>query len=401
MNVHGKNIGAAGDVDIGTQNNYFGVNQTTLPNSIPSISNFVGREDYLAELREFYKNGTRCFVLHGGGGFGKTATALQFAGKIAGEYAAKVFVEMNGMSEKPLSARDAIFDVVRQFEREVPADISDAQLKGLFVQKAQNQPTLIVLDNAANKESVESLRQAKACFLITSRHSFVLTGGESKQILKMLPEDARKLLFEIAAEKRFDGRADELAHLAGYLPMALKPLASILAEDELETAADLINRYRDKKELLKVRVPDYDDLTIEASFELSYDKLSGQMKERWRRLSVFPADFGEVAIASVLDVSKDEARETQKQLRRYSLLEVNPETKRFNLHDLARIFTDTKLSEHERIQIQFRHARHYAMALHFTDKMRANDRENGYINALKLIDTEWKNITAGQKWTAD
>ena len=87
----------------------------------------------------------------------------------------------------------------------------------------------------------------------------------------MPPEDARKLLFEIADEQRFDGRADELAYLAGYLPMALKPLAAILAEDELETAADLIERYRDKKQLLNERVPDYDDLTIEASFELSYE----------------------------------------------------------------------------------------------------------------------------------
>lgn len=373
----------------------------SLPNSIPSVSGFVGRKDYLDELRESYQNGTRCFVLHGIGGVGKTALALEFAGEIADEYAAKVFVEMNGMSENPLSARGAMFDVVRQFEREIPANISTEQLKEIFVSKAQNQPMLIVLDNAANKESVESLKQAKACFITTSRQSFVLTGGKSKQIMKMSPEDARKLLFEIAAEERFDGRADKLANLASYLPMALKPLASILAEDELETAADLIEKYRDKKELLKERVPDYENRTIEASFELSYEALSGEMKERWRRLSVFPADFDEAAIASVLDISKDEARKTQKQLRRFSLLEVNPETKRFNLHDLARAFTDAKLSEEERFQTLFLHAKHYVIAVYSTDEMRANDRENGYINALKLIDTEWKNITAGQQWAAD
>ena len=373
--------------------------EATLPNSIPSISNFVGREDYLAELRD--ENGTRCFVLHGTGGVGKTAMALQFAGEIADEYEAKVYVEMNGMSENPLSARGAMFDVVRQFEREIPADISDAQLKELFVQKVQNQPTLIVLDNAANKESVESLKQTKACLIITSRHSFVLTGGKSKQIFKMSPEDARKLLFEIAGEERFDGRADELANLAGYLPMALKPLASILAEDDLETVADLINRYRDKKELLKERVSDYDDLTIEASFGLSYDKLSDEMKEHWRRLSVLPADFDEAAITSVLDISADKARETQKQLRRFSLLEVNPETKRFNLHDLVRVFTDAKLDDDERFQTQFLHAKHYASILITAERMKTDRQENHFANALKLIDTEWSNITAGQKWTAE
>jgi hypothetical protein len=52
---------------------YFG-DEAVLPNSIPSISNFVGREDYLADLRESYQKGSRCFVLHGTGGVGKTAT---------------------------------------------------------------------------------------------------------------------------------------------------------------------------------------------------------------------------------------------------------------------------------------------------------------------------------------
>ncbi len=145
--------------------------EATLPNSIPSISNFVGREDYLAELREFYKNGARCFVLHGTGGVGKTAMALQFAGAIAGEYAAKVYVEMNGMSENPLSARGAMFDVVRQFEREIPADISDAQLKELFVQKAQNQPTLIVLDNAASFDKTSISKSENASTPIFARES--------------------------------------------------------------------------------------------------------------------------------------------------------------------------------------------------------------------------------------
>ena len=51
----------------------------SLPNSISLISGFVGRKDYLDDLRESYQNGTRCFVLHGIGGVGKTSLALEFA----------------------------------------------------------------------------------------------------------------------------------------------------------------------------------------------------------------------------------------------------------------------------------------------------------------------------------
>jgi tetratricopeptide (TPR) repeat protein len=401
MDFYGKNFGAAGNVNIGTQINQFAAEKDALPNTIPSIAGFVGREEYLKELREAYQSGTRCFVLHGIGGVGKTALALQFAGEIAGDFEAKILVEMQGMSEKPYSGREAMFDIVRQFKPQIPVEIPDAQLKSLYIQIVQNQKTLIVSDNAADKQSVETLKQANACFIMTSRESFALTGGKSLVIRKMLPEDARQLLFEIADENRFEGRADELAELAGYLPMALKPLASILAEDELETAVHLIERYSSKKELLKERVPDYDDLTIEASFELSYEKLSDELKQSWRRLAVFPADFDEIAIEKVLDISQDKAHETQKQLRRYNLLEVNPETKRFNLHDLARAFTDEKLSADERFQTQFRHARLYLELLQFTKEIRDNDPQNGFMTALRVMDSEWNNITSGQKWTAE
>lgn len=380
---------------------FFGDEQF-LPNTIPSISSFVGREEYLAELRELHKNGGRCFVLNGIGGVGKTALALQFAGEIGGQYEAKVFVDMQGMGKNPLSARDAMFDiVVRQFGQEVPADIPAAQLKALFIQLAQSQPTLILLDNAEKKESVEALMQAGACFIVTSRQSFVLTGGKSRQIVKMTPEDARNLLFSIAREERFEGQANNLAYLAGYLPMALKPLAALLAEDELESAANLIEKYRNKQALLKERVPDYEDLTVEASFELSYEALPDEMKERWQRLSVFPADFDEPAIAAVLNISADEAKETQRLLRKFNLLEVNPETKRFNLHDLIRAFTDAKLSDGERFPTQFLHAAYYVEVLYSTNEIRANDRENGFLIALRLIDADWNNITTGQKWTAE
>ncbi|HEX8399477.1 MAG TPA: tetratricopeptide repeat protein [Pyrinomonadaceae bacterium] len=385
-------------------------NQTSssgLPNSIPSISGFIGREDYLNELRREYNGGKRCFVLHGVGGVGKTATALQFANEIADNYKAKVFVDMQGMSNKPLSAKDAMFAVIRQFESEIPTNISDAQLKNLFVQFVQNQPTLIVLDNAEDKESVESLKQAKACLITTSRQVFVLAGGKSLRIEQMSPEDARELLFELGGgEARFDGQADNIAYLASYLPMALKPLAALLSEDELETAAGLMERYRDKQNLFKEHVPDYnltleETLTVGASFELSYEKLSEEMKKRWRRLSVFPTDFDQRAIAAVLNISEDKAKETQRQLRRFSLLEVNAETKRFSLHDLIRAFTDAKLSADECFQAQFLFTGYYYSILWATDKIKSDDPPNGFITALKLIDIELSNIKFGQKWATE
>lgn len=374
----------------------------SLPNSIPSVSGFVGRKDYLDDLRESYQNGTRCFVLHGIGGVGKTSLALEFANELAGEYAAKIFVDMQAMSENPLSWQTAMFEVVRQFEREVPADISEAQKVTHYVQFTQNQPTLIVLDNAANKESVERLMRAKACLIVTSRETFNLTGGIGKHIEKMSPNDARNLLFKIADEERFDEQADALAELAGYLPMALKPLASILAEDELETLGSLKERYKNKKKLLEERVPDYKNLTIEASFELSYEALPDEMKDHWRRLSVFPADFDEAAMAAVLNLAENEAKEAQKLLRKYSLLEIFTKSPpRFNLHDLAREFCDSKLRDDKRFETRFLFAKHYISVLLTARNLQESDSQNGSINASELIDAELNNIRTGQKWSAE
>lgn len=401
MDIHGENIGAAGKVKIGTQINNFSENKQSLPNTIPSTISFVGREDYLTDLHEAYQNGTRCFNLHGIGGVGKTSLVLQFASEIADNFESKIFVDMQGMSKNPYSWRDAMFEITRQFNPEIRSDISDNQLKSTFIQLVQNQSTLIILDTAENKQSVELLKQANACFITTSRQSFVLTGGKSLAIEKMLPEDARKLLFTIAEEQRFEDQADKLASLAGHLPMALKPLASILKEDELETIEELIERYSDKKELLKERVPDYNDLTIQASFELSYEKLSDEMKQNWRRLSVFPADFEEKAISYVLNISDVDAKEIQRQLRSYSLLEANPKTRRFNLHDLARVFTDEKLSGNERFSSQILFAKYYVLMLWQFQQMQIKEEKNYYTKVLTLLDTEWHNITAGQIWTSE
>ena len=378
------------------------VKQVSLPDNIPpSIENFVGREEYLTPLLKEYQKGARCFVLHGIGGVGKTEIAKRFIEKIASEYEAKVYVEMLGMSDNPYSAEKAMFEVIRQFEPKISADISYEQLKGIFAQFVQHQPTLIFLDNAEDKSAVEDLKQARACLIVTSREAFTLTDKDGGiHIGMMTAPDARNLLYEIAGEERFaDGEADELAKLAGYLPMALRPIAALLAEDEFETAGRLINSYRDRQKFLEAKVPDYYARTVAASFDLSYKKLSGEMQSRWRRLSVFPSEFDEAAIAAVLDISAEEADDTQKKLRRLSLLDGNAETRRFSLHDLVREYTRAKLAADEKFQTEFLFAKHYASILLHARTMQENREENYYVKALKLIDSEWDNITAGQKYT--
>ena len=90
----------------------------------------------------------------------------------------------------------------------------------------------------------------------------------------------RELLLEIAG--RIGNRADSLAKLCGYLPLALRNAASALAERKDINVADYERRLSDKKVRLEL---------VDASFSLSYDLLRPLRRKHWCRLSVFPGDF--------------------------------------------------------------------------------------------------------------
>lgn len=203
----------------------------------------------------------------------------------------------------------------------------------------------------------------------------------------------------------------------------------------METASSLIAKYQDAQKLLQEKVPDYkhlphtdkETLRIEASFGLSYKKLSDELRLVWRWLSISPSDFDLEALRHILGVSMDEANQIQMDLRNHSLLEYNPDTKRFKFHELARAFASSRLDEEsledlkkqfflkrwaisfqlwlfpeylpqERLEASYRHADHYASIFATAYELKNSDSENGFMNALNLLDKEWPNIVAGQRW---
>ena len=88
---------------------------------------------------------------------------------------------------------------------------------------------MILLDNAADGKQVEPLLPPKDCFvLVTSTKKFLLPGMPEPFLLESLePSDASDLLLKICP--RIDCQAGEIAKLCGYLPLALRATASLLA----------------------------------------------------------------------------------------------------------------------------------------------------------------------------
>ena len=90
-----------------------------------------------------------------------------------------------------------------------------------------------------------------------------------------------------------------------------------------------------------------------ASFNLSYAQLTPEAARVFRLLSVFPGTF-DAAAAEV--VCEDAGHVCLSDLVRRSLVLYDTSTKRYRLHDLARLFAEVKLSATERTAGQKRHA---------------------------------------------
>jgi tetratricopeptide (TPR) repeat protein len=364
-------------------NRFEGEKPQPLPSNIPAAKGFIGREVELTALREAKQNGKTSFVLHGTGGVGKTELALKFIEEIKGEFEAHIKVDMQGLANA-LSPDDAMLEVIRAFDPNVPS-LPSEQIEGLYVSLLNQHKTLLFFDNAKDRDQVEPLNQRMAFVIITSRTTFNVTGGFSEVTEQMSPKDARDLLYSIAGEERFDGKADEFAYIAGYLPMALSPLASILADDVTEDAAALIERYSDRKERLRLADPNRENLSVAASLDLSYERLSDELKVRWRKLAVFPADFDLEALKAFWE--DENAKESHAILVKSNLVIFDKKSKRSRLHDLARDYTREKLSDKEFFAAEMLHTAYYGLLF-------ANFNTASLEN-LAIFDLERTNIETG------
>lgn len=343
----------------------------------------------------------RVFVLHGLGGVGKTALAQKFAERIRKEYDTHIYLDLLGMSASPLSPDDVMTQILREFDPNIPDGIAMEKLQDQYVSLVNRERILLLLDNARDDQQVVPLNKSNnSCLLVTSRESSFLMGAKIRKIEQMTSEDAKALLFSIAGEERFEGRGDELAHLAGYLPMALLPLAALLAKNYMEDAAELVQKYQTRKERLSLSNPSYrDNITVYASFDLSYETLSDELRRYWRQLAVFPGDFHNGGPAYVWNVeTKEKLDDSLKRLCQHNLLNGNKDTERYRLHDLARDYLNEKIrenSDEELRHVNQRHSEYYALVIKTANSFIEAGR---YHDALYYFDLERLNIVAGREW---
>jgi tetratricopeptide (TPR) repeat protein len=354
-------------------------------------ADFTGREDELKELLSAIEaGGVTISGLQGMGGIGKTALALKLVELLKPRYPdAQFFLDLKGASTQPLAVAEAMAHVVRAYHPTAKLPESEGELRGLYLSVLDGQRALLLMDNAANAEQVEPLIPPAGCLLlVTSRRHFTVPGLEAKNLDTLSAADARDLLVTIAP--RIETQATEIAALCGHLPLALRLAATAIMKYRNLSAADYVQRLRDRQQRLQL---------IDASLSLSYDLLSEALRERWRWLAVFPDTFAGYSAAALWELEIDQAQDVLGELMATSLVEWNESSDRYRLHDLARLFADAKLSAEERAVGQKRFATHYKDVLAASKELYKEGGES-LLRGLALFDLEWGNIQSGHAWVA-
>ncbi|OOC52488.1 MULTISPECIES: tetratricopeptide repeat protein [Nocardiopsis] len=220
-------------------------------------SGFVGRDDELAALLkrlnpEVAQDGGSGAVVvsavSGMGGVGKTALALK-AAQTASEadwFCAHLFVDLHGYTPHtpPLTGASALDVLLRQVGvdlEDIPAEVGQrasfyrSGLQALSRADERHRPVLVVADNACCLDQVRPLLPGPGGhrLLVTSREALAID-GHSPLTLDTLPPDKALALLRARldpADPRRD-KQEELEGLAkrcGYLPLALKIAAALLA----------------------------------------------------------------------------------------------------------------------------------------------------------------------------
>ncbi|RKT08915.1 NB-ARC domain-containing protein [Streptomyces sp. 1114.5] len=321
------------------------------------IADFTAREDALAALAGLAAGERpahpRVVLISGQPGLGKTAFALHAAHTLAPRFPdGQLSLDLAGMSAQPLTARDALGQVLRALGVEdaaVPAGTEERA--GLYRALVRDRRLVLVLDNAADEGQVRPLLPGSgpAVTIVTSRN--VLPGLESVHRLSLdvlAPAEAAALLARIAGRERIEAAPDataELARLCGYLPLALRIAGQRLVARPQQPVAHLVRQLAAEENRLDLL--ETGDLAVRPAFELSYRRLPVESRLVLRRCALTAgADFTAAVAAAYTGRSEARTELLLEQLVDAGLLQpATPD--RYRLHDLVRLYAAERMAAEE------------------------------------------------------
>jgi DNA-binding SARP family transcriptional activator/Tfp pilus assembly protein PilF len=330
-----------------------------VPRQLPApVGHFTGRARELGALTglldqsgETAQATVVISAIGGMAGVGKTALALHWAHRVAGEFPdGQLYADLGGFGPagtavEPAAALGGFLDALGVAAQLIPSGLEARA--GLYRSLVAGRRVLVVLDNARDVEQVRPLLPGSpGCLvLVTSRSRLagLAVGGNAELLaLDVLSEqEARELLTVRLGAGRVAGEPDAVSELIGLcagLPLALAIAVARAAAHPGFPLAGLTAELRDAGRRLDALDAGDAAASVRAVLSWSYQQLAEGPARMLRLLSVHPGPgITAAAAASLAGIPLREAR-----LALGALADANLITEylpgRYGLHDLLRAF---------------------------------------------------------------
>ncbi|MGH4025780.1 MAG: FxSxx-COOH system tetratricopeptide repeat protein [Pseudonocardiaceae bacterium] len=234
---------------------------------------FTGRTELLATLRAELQAGGATVVqaLHGMGGVGKTALAIEYAYRFGDEYDVVWWVP----AEEPALVADRLAALAHALGLAEPTDPATAAVARLLGALRRRDCWLLIYDNAEDPAALADYLAigTGGQVLITSRHP----GWEDLATpvpLNVFTRPESVALLRHRAGQLSGTDADRIADALGDLPLAVGQAAAHLADTGL-APDDYLSQLKDRAEqLLAHQSPPRYPASLAASYQLAFDRLA-------------------------------------------------------------------------------------------------------------------------------
>ncbi len=327
-----------------------------VPAQLPcDIHPFLGRETELAAMNGFLE-ASRCtsavtvLALVGTAGVGKTALAVHWAHRVAGEFPdGALYVDLRGYDlDRPISPAEALAGLLGALGvrgQEVPFDL--AERAAAYRSLLAGRRVLVILDNASSADQVRPLLPGVPTCLaaVTSRNSLadlVAVNGAERITVDLLSPDRAVGLMTTLIGDRAHGEAAAVTALAercGCLPLALRVAAELASLRGDAPLTRLAAELADEGERLALMKAGGDPrVGVEAVFSWSYRHLDEDVARHFRFLGMLPgADWGVLSVAALCGTDPATAARALEILARAHLVQ-RPRPGRYGMHDLLRLY---------------------------------------------------------------
>jgi tetratricopeptide (TPR) repeat protein len=302
-------------------------------------------------------------LISGHAGVGKTALATHWLYRIRARFPhGQLGADLGGFSPTgPVDPGELLGRFLRALgvpPGGVPADVEEQA--ALYRTITADKPLLVLLDNAASTAQVRPLIPAAptSVVVVTSRRRLGgLLTDEGARLLSLRlfsTEHSKELLSRTVGAGRVSteqDEADEIVKLCGGLPIALAVIGRQLVARPQSSLGKVATRLANETKRLGVVSPK-EDVSVQATFDLSYAELSPAAAGLYRALGLHPgANFGTGVASAAANSSVGDAEDLLDQLVEEGLLE-QLDDDRFTFLDLVRLHAKEKLAQHDSRETQ-------------------------------------------------